>query len=76
MAGSHNAPPESLDRDLEVGPEDFKERDFYQMMTALVALVNRGWVSPLVWATAAVTIWSGLHYGISFRRRLNSPKLS
>ncbi len=47
MAGSHTAPPETLDRPLEVGPEDFKERDFYQMMTALVIPRPIGWISTI-----------------------------
>ncbi len=47
MAGSHNAPPETLKRDLEVGPEDFKERDLYQLMTALVIPRPIGWISTI-----------------------------
>ncbi len=47
MAGSHSAPPETLDRPLEVGPEDFEERAFYQMMTALVIPRPIGWISTI-----------------------------
>jgi flavin reductase (DIM6/NTAB) family NADH-FMN oxidoreductase RutF len=47
MAGSHTAPPDALDRDLEVGPEDFKERGFYQLMTAMVIPRPIGWISTV-----------------------------
>ena len=47
MAGSHTAPPETLDRPLEVGPDDFKGRAFYQLMTALVVPRPIGWISTI-----------------------------
>jgi flavin reductase (DIM6/NTAB) family NADH-FMN oxidoreductase RutF len=47
MAGSHNAPPATLDRDLEVGPEDFKDRDFYQLMTGMIIPRPIGWISTI-----------------------------
>ena len=47
MAGSHDAPPVALDRPLEVGPEDWATRDFYQMMTALVVPRPIGWISTI-----------------------------
>ena len=47
MAGSHSTPPETLDRDLDVGPEDFKERDFYQLMTGMIIPRPIGWISTI-----------------------------
>ncbi len=47
MAGSHNAPPSTLERPLEVGPEDFSSRDFYLLMTALVIPRPIGWISTI-----------------------------
>jgi flavin reductase (DIM6/NTAB) family NADH-FMN oxidoreductase RutF len=47
MAGSHDAPPHALDRPLEVGPEDWTMREFYQMMTALVIPRPIGWMSTV-----------------------------
>ena len=47
MAGSHAAPPETLDRDLDVGPEDFQERHFYQLMTGMVIPRPIGWISTI-----------------------------
>ena len=47
MAGSHTAPPETLDRDLDVGPEDFQERHFYQLMTGMVIPRPIGWISTI-----------------------------
>lgn len=47
MAASHAAPPRTLDRALEVGPEDWRERDFYQLMTALVIPRPVGWISTV-----------------------------
>jgi cardiolipin synthase len=34
----------------------------FQMATAIVALVHKDWLPPMIWATAAATLWSGLHY--------------
>jgi flavin reductase (DIM6/NTAB) family NADH-FMN oxidoreductase RutF len=47
MAGSHNATPETLEHDLEVGPEDIKEREFYQLMTGMIIPRPIGWISTL-----------------------------
>ena len=47
MAGSHNVPPDALERPLEVGPEDVSVRDFYQLMTALVIPRPIGWISTI-----------------------------
>ena len=47
MSGSHDAPPNVLDRPLEVGPEDWSVRDFYQLMTALVIPRPIGWMSTI-----------------------------
>src|SRR4030081_419980 len=47
MSGSHNAPPGALERPLEVGPEDFGQRDFYLLMTALVIPRPIGWISTI-----------------------------
>jgi len=47
MTASHNAPPATLDRALEVGPEDWPQRDFYQLMTALVIPRPIGWISTI-----------------------------
>ena len=47
MAASHDAPPQTLDRPLEVGPEDWKQRDYYLLLTALVVLRPIGWMSTL-----------------------------
>jgi cardiolipin synthase len=34
----------------------------FQMATAMVALIHKDWLPALIWATAAATLWSGLHY--------------
>jgi flavin reductase (DIM6/NTAB) family NADH-FMN oxidoreductase RutF len=47
MPASHDAPPQTLDRPLEVGPEDWKQRDYYLLMTALVVPRPIGWISTL-----------------------------
>jgi flavin reductase (DIM6/NTAB) family NADH-FMN oxidoreductase RutF len=47
MAGSHDAPPNVLERPLEVGPGDWSVREFYQLMTALVIPRPIGWISTL-----------------------------
>lgn len=47
MTASHSSPPRVLDTHLEVGPEDWAERDFYLMMTALVIPRPIGWISTL-----------------------------
>ena len=47
MNPSHPEPPQDLDKPLEVGPDDWPERQFYQMMTALVIPRPIGWFSTL-----------------------------
>ncbi len=47
MTSTHSSPPQSLDAPLEVSPEDWAERDFYFMMTALVIPRPIGWISTL-----------------------------
>jgi len=47
MAASHDAPPRVLDRPLEVAPADWKQRDFYLLMTALVVPRPIGWMSTI-----------------------------
>ena len=44
---SHSSPPRVLDKPLEVGPDDWQERDFYQLMTALVIPRPIGWISTV-----------------------------
>src|ERR1700675_3811230 len=47
MPSSHDAPPATLDRALEVGPDDWQGPAFYQLMTALVIPRPIGWISTL-----------------------------
>jgi flavin reductase (DIM6/NTAB) family NADH-FMN oxidoreductase RutF len=47
MSGSHEAPPATLDRALEVGPEDWRTPGFYQLLTALVVPRPIGWISTI-----------------------------
>jgi len=47
MPASHDAPPQTLDRPLEVAPGDWKQRDFYFLMTALVVPRPIGWMSTV-----------------------------
>jgi len=47
MPRSHDAPPETLDRALEVGPGDWQGPAFYQLMTALVIPRPIGWISTI-----------------------------
>ena len=47
MPASHDAPPQTLDRPLEVGPDDWKQRDYYLLMTALVIPRPIGWISTV-----------------------------
>ncbi len=47
MTGSHDATPKVLDRPLEVAPDDWSVREFYQLMTALVIPRPIGWISTL-----------------------------
>jgi len=47
MPASHSAPPQHLDRPLEVGPDDWQGREFYFMMTALVIPRPIGWISTI-----------------------------
>ena len=47
MPGSHETPPATLDRPLEVAPGDWATREFYLLMTALVIPRPIGWISTL-----------------------------
>ena len=47
MSNSHDAPPEFLDRPIEVGPDDWQGRAFYFLMNALVVPRPIGWISTL-----------------------------
>src|SRR5262245_65583429 len=47
MAASHSAPPQVLDRPLEVAPGDWEGREFYLLMTALVIPRPVGWISTI-----------------------------
>lgn len=47
MPPSHPSPPRVLDTHLEVGPDDWPEREFYLMMTALVIPRPIGWISTI-----------------------------
>src|SRR5690349_9917686 len=43
----HDGPPASLDRPLEVGPDDWHGRAFYFLMNALVVPRPIGWISTV-----------------------------
>src|ERR1051326_3066099 len=43
----HSAPPEVLDRPIEVGPDDWQGRAFYFLMNALVVPRPIGWISTI-----------------------------
>ena len=45
--GSAGGPPETLDRDLEIGPDDWQGRAFYFLMNALVVPRPIGWMSTI-----------------------------
>jgi flavin reductase (DIM6/NTAB) family NADH-FMN oxidoreductase RutF len=47
MAGSHDAPPRTLEGPLEVSPGDWSTKDFYHLMTALVIPRPIGWMSTV-----------------------------
>jgi len=47
MPASHDTPPVTLDRALEVGPEDWRGPGFYHLMTALVVPRPIGWISTI-----------------------------
>jgi flavin reductase (DIM6/NTAB) family NADH-FMN oxidoreductase RutF len=47
MAASHTAPPQVLDRPLEVAPGDWADREFYLLMIALVIPRPVGWISTI-----------------------------
>ena len=47
MTASHAAPPRVLDCPLEVGPEDWGQREFYLLMTGLVIPRPIGWMSTV-----------------------------
>src|SRR4051812_33403314 len=44
---THSAPPQTLEADLELGPEDWEAREFYHLMTALVIPRPIGWISTI-----------------------------
>jgi len=47
MPASHATPPNTLDRPLEVGAQDWSRQEFYQLMTALVIPRPIGWISTI-----------------------------
>ena len=47
MSNFHDGPPETLDRALEVGPDDWRGRAFYFLMNALVVPRPIGWISTI-----------------------------
>lgn len=47
MSKSHDGPPDTLDHDLEAGPDDWQGRAFYFLMNALVVPRPIGWISTL-----------------------------
>jgi flavin reductase (DIM6/NTAB) family NADH-FMN oxidoreductase RutF len=47
MPAMHDGPPAALDRDLELGPDDWQGRAFYYLMTALVIPRPIGWISTI-----------------------------
>ena len=47
MSGSHPSPPRVLDKAIEVGPEDWADREFYQLMISLVIPRPVGWISTI-----------------------------
>jgi flavin reductase (DIM6/NTAB) family NADH-FMN oxidoreductase RutF len=47
MAASHDSPPTRLDGPIEVGPQDWTQRDFYLLISALVVPRPVGWISTV-----------------------------
>src|SRR5512138_1585519 len=47
MTTSHDGPPDVLDRDLELGPDDWQGRGFYFLLNALVIPRPIGWISTV-----------------------------
>jgi flavin reductase (DIM6/NTAB) family NADH-FMN oxidoreductase RutF len=47
MPNPNTSPPQLLDAPLEVGPQDWTTREFYQLMTALVIPRPIGWISTI-----------------------------
>ena len=47
MAASHAAPPQELDRPLEVAPGDWARQDFYYLLTGVVIPRPIGWMSTV-----------------------------
>ena len=47
MSTSLSGPPQTLETDLELGPDDWQARDFYHLMTALVIPRPIGWISTI-----------------------------
>jgi cardiolipin synthase (CMP-forming) len=56
---------------------------FFQMLTAVVVLINRAFpawrleeiAATLIWITAGATLWSGIHYSWTGTRRLREARL-
>ncbi|MFH1604270.1 MAG: flavin reductase family protein [Pseudomonadota bacterium] len=47
MPASHDSPPDTLDRPLEVSPQDWSRQQFYQLMSSLVVPRPIGWISTI-----------------------------
>ena len=47
MTASHSASPQTLDRDIEIAPDDWKAQEFYYLMTAMVIPRPIGWISTI-----------------------------
>ena len=47
MTASHAASPQTLDRDIEIGPGDWQAQEFYYLMTALVIPRSIGCISTI-----------------------------
>jgi len=62
MPSSYDAPPVTLDRALEVGPDDWQGPGFYQLMTALVVPRPVGWISTI--SAAGVPTWRPIRTSI------------
>src|SRR4029077_5849762 len=47
ITATHDAPPKTLDRALEVAPGDWQRQDFYHLLPALVLPRPIGWISTI-----------------------------
>jgi flavin reductase (DIM6/NTAB) family NADH-FMN oxidoreductase RutF len=47
MTASHDSPPATLERPIEVGPQDWTQQDFYRLMSALIVPRPIGWISTI-----------------------------